>query len=506
MKIIFHIRLIILSCIVLFGLTGCFNVSELIVTPKENLVPVGQQIQLKAEKLLTKGKVVDVTSSEDVKWRSSDESLATIDENGLVSTGDTEGVVEITAIGTFRGVEFQDSTFIHIIPASIASITVSPKVDSTAIGLTKAYTATANFSNGQALIITDNSALTWSSSNTRVATVANTEGSKGVAKAISIGETSINATLNVNGESFSDDAKLKVTQSIPLSLEVTPKDSKLAAGLTKQFRARLTFSNDTEVDVTKLSNVVWTSSDPSIASVSDKGSSKGLVEAHRAGTVDISASARINGELMYGVTTLEVTDAVITSLNISSDRELLPQGIPTALKAFATLSNGTAIEVTQDEAVSWSSSNSNRATVSNSPFDRGIVTGHSSGKVTATVFIEVNGIPFKAKKTLYVVPAQVERLLVSSITQESETGQLLTGTDVQFMAEVEFANGERIDVTHSDNLYWRSSQPEIASISNRKESRGLAFGVEANETTISAKFLSEEIDVEDSAQLIVIQP
>lgn len=507
MKIIFYIRLITLKCIVLFGLTGCFNVSELIVTPKDNMVPVGQQIQLKAEKLLTKGKVVDVTSSEDVKWSSADESLATIDENGLVSAGENVGVVEITAVGTFRGVEFQDTVFINIIPTEIASITVTPKIESIAVGLSQAYTATANFLNGQALIITESSAVKWSSRNSTVATVGNTEGSKGIAKANSTGSTIITATLNIDGKSYSDEAQLNVTQSVPLSLELTPKDFKLPVGLKKQYQANLTMSNDSVVDITNLSSVIWVSSDPSIASVSNRNPSKGEVEAYRAGTVDISASAIVNGEFMYDITTLDVTEAVITSLNIESERKFLPEGLPTEFKVFAKLSNGKNVDMTKDDAISWSTSNSDRATISNSPLDKGTVTGHSSGRVIVTAFAELDGVTFKAKESLYVIKSGIERLHVSSkLALESGTEQLFPGKNRQFIAEAILADGERVDVTNSDNLHWTSSKPNSASISNNKENKGLVSAVEESEAIINAKFLSKEIEVEGSAQLIVVQP
>lgn len=81
----------ILVFVSLFVLSGCHGVSELVVTPKHSSVPAGLQLQLTAEKVLDKGKVIKVTDSGDVEWISSDTSIATIDDNGLVSSKKNSG-------------------------------------------------------------------------------------------------------------------------------------------------------------------------------------------------------------------------------------------------------------------------------------------------------------------------------------------------------------------------------------------------------------------------------
>ncbi|EHS1182136.1 Ig-like domain-containing protein [Vibrio vulnificus] len=149
MKTRHSITTILVALIALIGLSGCnHSVKELVVTPKQSTVPIGFQQQLKAEKVYKKGKVVD-----EVKWRSSDESIATVDSHGLVSTYDKPGVVEITAVGNFKNREFADTVTLEVTGAFLTSITVAPKDQSTPVGLTRSYTATVFFSNGQTIDI-----------------------------------------------------------------------------------------------------------------------------------------------------------------------------------------------------------------------------------------------------------------------------------------------------------------------------------------------------------------
>ena len=51
----------ILVFVSLLVLSGCHGVSALVVTPKYSSVPAGLQLQLTAEKVLDKGKVINVT-------------------------------------------------------------------------------------------------------------------------------------------------------------------------------------------------------------------------------------------------------------------------------------------------------------------------------------------------------------------------------------------------------------------------------------------------------------
>ncbi|WP_045452584.1 Ig-like domain-containing protein [Vibrio campbellii] len=508
MKISTSIKSTILTLLAVVGLSACnHGVKELVVTPKENSVPLGFQLQLKAEKVSKKGKVTDVTISDDVEWRSSDESVATVDQNGLVSTGDITGIVEITAIGTFNGKKYEDTVIVEVTEAVVTSITVTPKDASTPVGLTRSYTATANFSNGQAIDVTQDSSTSWDSSDFYVATISNDEENKGQVKAKAVGTSTITAYIDVDGERFSDSAILNVTEAIAVSLEITPKIQSVSVGLTEQFSAIVTMSDGTKLDVTNEKSIDWSSREPDVATVSNEVGSKGLVTGVDTGWTTIAVSGQVNGEFVNASASLQVIRAVITSLEVTPETETVPAGLAKPFKAFATLSSGEVIDVTNDSAISWSSSDSKIATISNSEVDKGTATGVAMGEVTITAFVEANGEEITDTAKLLVTEAVMVHLDVTPKPQESlDTPQIPSGMTKQFKAEVVMSDGTRIDVTTADNLYWSSDDPMIATVSNGAGEKGLATGVDVGDVFITARLLSDGYTVEDHALLTVTEP
>ncbi|MGR5160874.1 Ig-like domain-containing protein [Vibrio owensii] len=508
MKISTSIRSTLLTVLTVIGLSACnHGVKELVVTPKENSVPIGFQLQLKAEKVTKKGKVTDVTISDDVKWSSSDESIATVDDNGLVSTGDVTGVVKITAVGTFSGKKYEDTVIVEVTEAVVTSITVTPKDASTPVGLTRSYTATANFSNGQAIDVTSDSSTSWDSSDFNVATISNDEETKGQVKAKSVGESTITAYIDVDGERFSDSATLNVTEAIAVSLEITPKLQSVSVGLTEQFSAIVTMSDGEKLDVTNEKSINWSSSETDIATVSNDAGSKGLVTGVDTGWTTIVVSGEVNGEFVYANAGLQVTRAVITSLEVTPETESVPVGLAKPFKAYATLSSGEVIDVTNDSALSWSSSDSKIATISNSEVDKGTATGVAMGEVTITAFVEADGEEITDTAKLVITEAVVLKLDVTPKPQDSlDTPQIPSGKTKQFKAEVVMSDGVRIDVTTADNLYWSSDDPEIATISNSAGEKGLATGVDVGKVFITARLLTDDYTIEDNAELTITPP
>ena len=87
-----------------------------------------------------------------------------------------------------------------------------------------------------------------------------------------------------------------------VSIAVTPNDSSIAIGDTQQFTATGTYSDNTTQDLTSL--VSWTSSNTSIATISNTG----LATPVAAGTIIITAtSGDISGSA--ALTVLATTDA-----------------------------------------------------------------------------------------------------------------------------------------------------------------------------------------------------
>src|SRR5208283_4514470 len=131
--------------------------------------------------------------------------------------------------------------------------------------------------------------VTWTLSAPSVATIS----SSGLATAIAAGTTTIRATSG----STSGSASMIVMLRTLVSIAVTPSNPSLAAGQQQQFTATGTFANGSHQNLT--STAAWTSSAPSIATIS----SSGLATALAAGSTTIQAVAgSINTSTSLAVT------------------------------------------------------------------------------------------------------------------------------------------------------------------------------------------------------------
>lgn len=498
----------ILVFVSLFVLSGCHGVSELVVTPKHSSVPAGLQLQLTAEKVLDKGKVINVTDSGDVEWISSDTSIATIDDNGLVSSKKIVGSVVISAIATFNGKIFTDSVTIDVTEAIITSIKVMPEIDSAPVGLTSSFKAMANFSNGETVDVTNDDSIIWSSSDVNIAVISEDTSNKGIVEAKSIGSSIITASIDIEGEQvITDSVTFNVTEAIAVAVDVSPSRHSVSVGLDEFFSATVLMSDGERLDITNNGSITWSTSDIDIATISNDIGSKGKATGIKVGSVNVMASALVNGEYVNGLARLDVTEAVITSLEIEPKYQSVPVGLKKAFSVFAHLSDGTIVDATSDGAISWSSSNSDLATISNSLLDKGTATGVSIGDTTITAFVEVNNHEVTSTATLNISEAIVVGVVVTPKPQQSlDTPQIPTGAKKQFKAEMVMSDEERIDVTSADTLSWAVGDTSVANVSNTTATKGLVTGVNVGVTSVTAKLQSNDYNFEDSAELTVTPP
>lgn len=109
----------------------------------------------------------------------------------------------------------------------LVSIEVTPASRSIANGTTQQFMATGIYSDNEKRDLT--SLVTWSSSNTAVATISNTAGSNGLAASKSVGgPITITATDPTSGRAGS--ASLTVTAATLVSIGVTQVNPRIAQG------------------------------------------------------------------------------------------------------------------------------------------------------------------------------------------------------------------------------------------------------------------------------------
>ncbi|GFO53370.1 hypothetical protein GMSM_03770 [Geomonas sp. Red276] len=327
---------------------------------------------------------------------------------------------------------------------SLTEVRVTPASPTLAPGTTTTFRATSVYSNGN--MVDDTSLATWSSSNPAVATV----NANGVATAISAGTTTISATRSgVTGTTI-------LTVAAIQSISVTPATQVGIVGTTQQFRATATLTNGATQDVT--SQVTWSSSNPSLATVA----STGVTSALAVGPVTVTAtSGTVSGSATLNVVT-------VTSLAIAPLASTADLGTPVQFTATGTLSNGGTSDITT--LVTWGSSDQTVATVNTV----GAVTGVNAG--TATITASFPGVA-GASTTLTVLPP-------TSLTVTPANVSLVAGSTRQFTATGGFADGTTRDLTSLAS--WSSSAPTVATVSNVSGSRGTATALSNGTAVISA--------------------
>ncbi|MCA8965980.1 MAG: Ig-like domain-containing protein, partial [Planctomycetes bacterium] len=152
-----------------------------------------------------------------------------------------------------------------------------------ALGTTQQFTATGTFSDSSTQDLT--AQVTWSSSNTGVATIDNSGGNEGLATSVAVGTCTITA-LHV-ASSISGSTSLQVTPAVLVSLAVTPQAPWVLAGTTRQFTATGTYSDASTQDLTD--QVTWSSATTAAATISNAGGTEGLLTGVAAGSSVITA-------------------------------------------------------------------------------------------------------------------------------------------------------------------------------------------------------------------------
>jgi uncharacterized protein YjdB len=188
---------VLLVVAVMSGCKGFFvnpTLKDITVTPVTPSISVGDTKQMTATGTYDDGSTKDISGS--VSWSSDNDAVFSASSTGMVK-GNEPGSASVTATSaTISG-----STTVSVTVANLSSITVTPTSDSTSAGDTVQYKAEGTLEDGTQIDITD--AVTWSSSNTSVATISST----GLATAVASGITYVVAT---SGDIVSNNATLTV--------------------------------------------------------------------------------------------------------------------------------------------------------------------------------------------------------------------------------------------------------------------------------------------------------
>ncbi|HAV1337788.1 hypothetical protein HJ001_22945 [Vibrio parahaemolyticus] len=480
-------------------------VKALQVTPANETTPVGLTKAFTAKAIFSDNSTRIVTNDPAISWSSSDTDIASIitgqtSGNG-VAKGEMSGTVTITAKGAAGGTTFEGSATLTVTDAVVTELKVTPTTETTPVGLTKAFTATAVLSDSHTVDVTNDPAITWTTDNTNVASIVSGETSgNGIAKGESVGSVTVTAEGVVNGMTFSDTATLTVTDAIITALEVTPTTETVPVGLSMPFTATAILSDGkTTIDVTDSPLISWTSSTPTTATINASGLATGV----EVGTVTVKAAGVTpEGTELSDTATLEVTDAIITSLQVTPTTETTPKGLSKTFTATAIFSDGlSTLNVTDDPAISWSSSDLNTATISSGlASGNGEATGVEVGTVTITAQgTTPEGTSVEGTATLTVTDAIVTALQVTPPLETTPKGLTKAFTATALMSD-----GTNVTVTDNAAVSWSTSDSAFATITTGQPSgNGVATGEDVGTITVTATGTVGTETFEGTAQLTV---
>lgn len=403
----------------------------------------GSSVQFKAQAVLSDGSTLDVSNQ--AAWFSSDQTKVTINAQGL-ATGVAAGSSTISA--SLNGVT-SAGTLLTVTNATVSQIQLTPPTLSLAKGTKSKLTAIATYSDNSTQDVS--AQVAWSSSNIGVATI----NQSGEVSAVSNGSSTLTASL---GGVTSNGASLTVTNASVNQIDLSATASTLAAGTKAQLTAVASYSDGTSQDITGL--VSWSNSDSSVATVDTNGQ----ITAVAPGTATITGS--FGGQTSN--LTITVTAATVSAIQISTPLASLALGTNGQLKAIATYSDNTVLDVTSQ--VSWNSSAPALVSVDASGQIRALAVGStvisgSLGGASATIGITATA-------------ATLTGLSIDPIPS------LASGNQAQLKATATFSDLTSQNVTGLVN--WQSDNTGVVTVSGT----GLAHGVTAGTANISASFLT----------------
>ncbi|MDE5891197.1 MAG: Ig-like domain-containing protein [Bacteroidales bacterium] len=414
----------------LIPVTAAFLAGIILSCTGEDL-PVEIQLNI-TEVTLAQGQTVSLVAgglsdadAQDISWSSLDPSVASV-ENGVVtavSAGETYILASFNALS--RG----------------CHVTVFSAVDGVSIDKDVLYLSpgesgvlVASVSPGDAR----NQGLLWASSDESVAVVSE----DGVVTALVTGSSIISVTTEDGG--YTAECEVKV-MTLPVNLVLSPVEMTIDAGETMAVIATVY-----PVGEFTRSDLIWTSTDPRIASVDGDGNVKGVSR----GTCTVLATTVANG------ITASCDVTVISRVKgISFDMTSAEMYVGDFLQIPVVFSPADA----DNQNLSWRSSDTDIVQVS----DRGVVSAVAVGSAVITAVSEDGGYTAECRVTV-----KKGDLPVTGVSLSTSSVRIVTGRWYDLIPTV------TPNAAGNKKVIWSAANPEIASVdSYGRVTAGLKAGV-----------------------------
>lgn len=398
-------------------------------------------IQLKAT--ITPANAADTS----VVWTSSNNSVAKVNSNGKV-TPVSAGTATITCTSKFDS--SKKDTFQVTVKQYVDKVTLSATTDEIFEGETLQITAKVSPSDAS------NKNLTWSSSNSSVATVS----SSGKVTGITSGTAVITAVANDRNQISG-----KYTVEILLPVTAITLDQTSAVLYTNN-TAGLQLHPTLTPAAASLASVSWETGNANVATVSKNG----LVKPVAPGTVTITC--RSKSDRTVTATCTVTVKQYVESITIHSTLASIAADESLQLSTTVLPNNAT------DKSLTWTSSNPNAATVDST----GKITGVGGG--TAVITASANdgsGVRSSFKITVAALPGTAPQVPVTGVTVVSSD---MTAYTVDRTAQV---NATVTPSGADADMIWASSNEAAATIDNS----GLITLIRGGNTILTGRCVSD---------------
>lgn len=272
-----------------------------------------------------------------------------------------------------------------------------------------------------------NKKVTWSTDNVTVAAVSST----GMVSAAAEGTAKIKVQTDDGG--FSAECTVTVYSSaVPVTgISLNKSSTTINTGNTEQLYATITPSGATNQQLT------WSSGNTSIVTVS----SSGVITPVNVGTAAVTVTA-IDGGFTNSCTV--TVEARVTGVELNKSATNIYVGNTETLTASVKPANST------NKSVTWSSSDSSKATVSAA----GLVTAKAEGSAVITVTTAEGGFSDQCEVTMTTLQVNV-----TGVSLNKTKTCLSVGKTEQLIAAIAPVNAT------NQNLTWTSGNPSVAGVS-----------------------------------------
>ncbi len=414
------------------------------ITLSENTISASlslKQIQLRATVY------PENAENKNIIWSTTDKTKATVNNNGLVTLVKA-GTVTIIATSEDNAAAVAYCNINILTP--VASVSLDETKKTMYVG------QTARLSYSVMPSTSTNNAVSWTSSNTSVATVD----TGGLVTAKAVGSSII--ILRTLDGGYSVFCTLTVKQ-VATGIKFDVSDLKLKTGEAYTIKTTLAPAGSTD------NGLVWESSDTKVAIVDDNGK----VTAKSSGSAIIMAKTEAGGTAYCKVT---VTQGV-KGLVLNFAEKTIYKG--EKFELVVSVSPTTASEL----AVTWKSSNTKVATIS----DKGVVSGLIGGvsvitcttkdggySATCVVTVKESVTSIKLNHSSYSLGVKKNFILKATVTNETATNQ---------------------------KVKWKSSNKKVAVVNAKGKVTGISIGY----ATITAT-ATDGSEAEASCTVRIVRP